>query len=39
MKFVGITATGVVGLGVLAGIAVGIVSIPDIRRYFRIRSM
>ncbi len=39
MKIVGIIATSLVALAVLVAIIVGVVSIPDIRRYFRIRSM
>ena len=39
MKTVGIIATSVVGLVTLLGIAVGIRSVPDLRRYLRIRAM
>lgn len=39
MRTVGIIATSVVGLGVLAGIVVAVRELPDLRRYLRIRSM
>jgi len=39
MRTVGIIVTGVAGLGALAGLAIGIRSAPDVRRYLRIRSM
>lgn len=39
MKVIGIVATGIVGLFALIGIAVGIRSIPEVKRYFRMRSM
>jgi hypothetical protein len=39
MRTVGIIATGVVVLAAVLGIAVGIRSVPDLRRYLRMRSM
>ena len=39
MRTVGIVTTGVVGLLALAGVALGIRSVPDIQRYLRMRSM
>lgn len=39
MRTLGWTTTAVLGAGALVGLAVGVRSIPDIRRYFRIRSM
>lgn len=39
MRTLGIITTGVVGLVALIGAAVGIRSVPDIKRYLRIRSM
>lgn len=39
MRFLGIITTGVIGLIAVLGVLVGIRSVPDIRRYFRIRSM
>lgn len=39
MRTVGIIFTSLTGLIVLFGLFVGIRSIPDIRRYLRIRSM
>lgn len=39
MKTVGIVFTALVGLGALVGVLVGVRSIPDIRRYFKMRSM
>lgn len=39
MAVVGIIATVVVGIIVLVGLLVGLRSIGDIRRYFKIRSM
>jgi hypothetical protein len=39
MDVVGWVATGVVAVVVVAGVAVGLSSIPDIRRYLRIRNM
>jgi hypothetical protein len=39
MSIVGWVAIGVVGVGVLAGVVVGLSSIPDARRYLKIRRM
>ncbi|MFC9789522.1 DUF6893 family small protein [Rhodococcus sp. NPDC127528] len=39
MKVVGEIATAVVAIVLVAGIAIGITSIPDIKRYLRIRHM
>ncbi len=39
MRVVGIVFTGFVGVVVLLGAVVGVRSIPDVRRYLRIRSM
>jgi hypothetical protein len=39
MATVGWVAIGVVGAAVLAGAVLGITSIPDARRYLRIRRM
>lgn len=39
MRTVGIIFTGFVGLLVVIGLLVGVRSIPDVRRYFRMRSM
>jgi hypothetical protein len=39
MDVVGWVAVCVVGVAVLAGVAVGLSSIPDARRYLKIRKM
>ena len=39
MYTVGWVATGLVAVVVLAGVVVGVSSIPDIKRYIRIRNM
>jgi hypothetical protein len=39
MKVVGYVFLAIIALGVLAGVVVTLTSIPDIRRYLRIRSM
>ncbi|MFC6128318.1 DUF6893 family small protein [Mycolicibacterium llatzerense] len=39
MAVVGWIATAVVGVVVVAGVAVGLRSIPDLRRYLKIRRM
>ena len=39
MKVVGYVATGVVALVVVVGVIVVIMSIPDIRRYTKMRKM
>lgn len=39
MDIVGWVATGVVGVIVVGGLYVGVRSIPDMRRYLRIRNM
>jgi hypothetical protein len=39
MDIVGWVAIGVVGVVVLGGVVIGVSSIPDIRRYLKIRQM
>jgi hypothetical protein len=39
MDVVGWVAVGVVGAVVLGGVVVGVRSIPDLRRYLKIRQM
>ena len=39
MRTIGIITTSVAGLAALLGLALGIRSVPDVRRYFRMRSM
>ena len=39
MRTVGIVTTGVLGVVVLIVIIVGIISIPDVKRYLKIRQM
>lgn len=39
MEVVGWVAIGVVAVVVLAGVAVGVTSIPDARRYLKMRRM
>jgi hypothetical protein len=39
MRVIGIITTSVVALVVAVGAAIGVRSIPDLRRYLRIRSM
>ncbi|WP_408633230.1 DUF6893 family small protein [Mycobacterium hippophais] len=39
MQTVGVTATVVVGLVALAGLVLGVRSIPDVKRYLKIRRM
>ena len=39
MSIVGWIAVGVVGVVVLAGVVVGVTSLPDARRYLKIRKM
>lgn len=39
MRIIGIIATGVVGLVALVSVVLGIRSVPDARRYLRMRSM
>jgi len=39
MKTIGIITTGLVGLVAALGVLVGIRSVPDIRRYLRMRAM
>jgi hypothetical protein len=39
MRTLGIIVTCAAGLGALAGVAVGIRSVPDVQRYLRIRAM
>jgi hypothetical protein len=39
MDVIGWVATGVVAVVVLGGVVVGLRSIPDVRRYMKIRNM
>ncbi len=39
MESVGVAATVVVGLVVVAGVVIGLRSIPDAKRYMRMRRM
>ncbi|MFJ2172449.1 DUF6893 family small protein [Streptomyces sp. NPDC101062] len=39
MRFLGLITTGVVAAVAAVAVAVGVRSIPDIRRYLRMRSM
>jgi hypothetical protein len=39
MKTIGMLTTALVAAGVVAGVVVGIRSVPDFQRYLRIRSM
>jgi hypothetical protein len=39
MNVVGWAATGLVAVVVVGGVAVGLSSLPDIKRYLRIRNM
>ena len=39
MRVVGIVATGIAGVAGLIGVVLGIRSIPDLKRYLRMRSM
>ena len=39
MRAVGIVATILVGLGVLAALGLIVISIPDVARYLRLRRM
>lgn len=39
MRALGIVTTALLGLAVLLGVLVGVRSIPDVKRYLRIRSM
>ncbi|MCW2519713.1 MAG: hypothetical protein JWR46_2332 [Mycobacterium sp.] len=39
MDVVGWAATGLVAVVVVVGVAVGLSSLPDIKRYLRIRNM
>ncbi|WP_442814267.1 DUF6893 family small protein [Streptomyces sp. NBC_01198] len=39
MKTLGRITAGLAAAGAVAGLVVGVLSIPDIRRYLRIRSM
>ena len=39
MKVLGYVFLAIIALGVLSGVAVSLSSIPDIRRYLRMRSM
>lgn len=39
MRTIGIITTGVAGLAALFGVLLGVRSVPDFRRYLRLRSM
>jgi hypothetical protein len=39
MEIVGWVFIGLLGLFVLAGLVIGLISVPDARRYLRIRHM
>jgi Family of unknown function (DUF6893) len=39
MQAVGIAATVIVVLVIVAGVVIGVRSVPDVRRYLRIRRM
>ena len=39
MRIIGIIATSAAGLLALIGVAVGVRTVPDLKRYLRIRSM
>lgn len=39
MRILGVITTLVIAGGMVLGIAIGVTSIPDIKRYLRIRSM
>jgi hypothetical protein len=39
MKVLGIIFLAIIGVGVVAGVALGLASLGDIRRYLRMRSM
>lgn len=39
MRTIGIITTSLAGVGVVLGLALGVRSIPDVRRYLRMRSM
>ncbi len=39
MDVVGWVATGVIAVVVVGGVAIGLRSIPDVRRYMKIRNM
>jgi hypothetical protein len=39
MDVVGWVAIGIVGVVVVAGVAIGVTSLPDARRYLKIRRM
>jgi hypothetical protein len=39
MKIVGLVTVTIAGLAGLAGVVVGVRSIPDLRRYMKIRAM
>jgi hypothetical protein len=39
MEIVGYVFIGVLGLFALAGVVIGLISIPDARRYLKIRHM
>ncbi len=39
MRVIGLITTGFAGVAAIFGVAIGIRSVPDVKRYFRIRSM
>lgn len=39
MRVVGIITTSLLGLGLIGGLVLGVRSVPDVRRYFRMRAM
>lgn len=39
MRTIGIITTGLAGLVALFGVVLGVRSVPDVKRYFRIRGM
>jgi hypothetical protein len=39
MKAIGMLTTAVVGVGVVMGAVLGLRSVPDVKRYLRMRSM
>jgi uncharacterized protein DUF6893 len=39
MEVIGWLATGVVAVAIVGGVVVGLRSIPDVRRYMKIRNM
>jgi hypothetical protein len=39
MRTIGIITTGVIGLGAALGAVLGVRSVPDVKRYLRMRAM